>query len=473
MSELADQGSFQPISDGLESRDPLEYPDYRAALGSARDRSGTDESVIAGPATIGGRNIELAVFSFGFMGGSMGEVAGERIARSFERAADRGVPFILRTSTGGARMQEGMRALIQMPRIVAARLKLADAHQPYIAVLGQPTTGGVLASAGALADVTVAVSGATIGFAGPRVAARFTGRQLDPNSHTATSAFRHGLVDDVISEGDLPSFLSNVLATLAPDDPKPVEPPPVAAAAESLTGSEAVLEARDPDRARAPGLAREASESYVELRGDRAGAQDPAVFAALARVAGRRAVVIALDSELAPGPAGCRLARRAIEIAGRLDIPVVTLVDTRGADPSEASEAGGIAWEIAALFEAMLEAPVPILSVVTGEGGSGGALAFATADVLVAYEDSIFSVIGPEAAAEILWRDASQADRAASLLKLTARDLLAFGIADALAPAPLTPDRVAAVLAYHLDRLAETGASRHERAAARRDRWRR
>ncbi|MEO8323625.1 MAG: carboxyl transferase domain-containing protein, partial [Actinomycetota bacterium] len=250
-------------------------------------------------------------------------------------------------------------------------------------------------------------------------------------------------------------------------------PPPAAPSAEALTGSEAVLEARHPGRARAPGLAREASESYVELRGDRAGAQDPAVFAALARVAGRRAVVIALDSEFAPGPAGYRLARRAVEIAGRLDIPVVTLVDTRGADPSEASEAAGIAWEIAALFETMLEAPVPILSVVTGEGGSGGAMAFATADVLVACEDSIFSVIGPEAAAEILWRDASQADRAASLLKLTARDLLGFGIADALAPAPLTPDRVVAVLAYHLDQLAETGASRHERAAARRARWRR
>lgn len=370
-------------------------------------------------------------------------------------------------------MQEGMRALIQMPRIVAARMTLAEAHQPYVAVLGQPTTGGVLASAGALADVTVAVSGATIGFAGPRVAARHVGQALDPNSHTAISAFRHGLVDEVISEGDLPSYLSNVLSTLAPDDAKTLDDPADVSIDKTLTGWEAVVEARHPDRPRGPELAREVAESYAELRGDRAGSQDAAVFAALSRIAGRRALVLALDADLAPSPAGFRLARRAVAVAGRLNIPIVTLVDTRGADPSEDSEAGGIAWEIAALFEAMLDAPVPILSVVTGEGGSGGALAFAAADRLVAYEDSIFSVIAPESAAEILWRDATEGERAADLLRLTAADLLELGIADDLAPAPLAVETLRTLLAYHLDGLARDGISRSDRAGTRRDRWRR
>jgi acetyl-CoA carboxylase beta subunit/acetyl-CoA carboxylase alpha subunit len=473
VKELADHDSFHPISDGLESRDPLGYPDYRGALEAARDKAGTDESVITGPAQIGGREVELAVFSFGFMGGSMGEVAGERIARTFERAAERGVPVVLQISTGGARMQEGMRALVQLPRVVAARMTLGDALQPYIAVLGEPTTGGVLASAGALADVTIAVAGATVGFAGPRVAARFTGDPLDPNSHTAISAFRHGLVDEVISEGDLPSYVSNVLSILAPDERKPLDDPADVSIEKTLSGWEAVVEARHPDRPRGPELAREAAESYSELRGDRAGSQDPAVFAALARIAGRRVLMLALDAELAPGPAGFRLARRAVAIAGRLDIPIVTLVDTRGADPSEDSEAGGIAWEIAALFEAMLDAPVPILSVVTGEGGSGGALAFAVADRLVAYEDSIFSVIAPESAAEILWRDASEGERAANLLRLTARDLLELEIADDLAPAPLGVETLRALLAYHLDGLARDGVSRSDRAGTRRERWRR
>ncbi len=472
MSGLADEGSFQPISDGLSSRDPLDYPDYRASLDAAHERAGTDESVVAGPATVGGREVELVSFSFAFMGGSMGEVAGERIARTFERASERGVPVVLETATGGARMQEGMRSLVQMPRVVAARLALAEAHQPLIVVLGNPTTGGVLASVGALADVTIAIAGATIGFAGPRVAARFMDRELDPKSHTATSAFRHGLVDNVISEGDVHSFVAGVLATLSSDDPQPVPEPAEVVVDNSPLAWDAVQAARSSDRPSAPELARSASDPHVELRGDRAGAQDPGVFAAVGRVAGRRAVLIALDRDHAPTPAGYRLARRAVKIAERLDLPIVTIVDTRGADPSEDSEASGIAWEIAALFEALLETPVPVLSVVTGEGGSGGALAFATGDVLVAYEDSIFSVIGPEAAAEILWRDGTKGEKAASLLKLTAHDLLGFGIADHLAPAPLEAESFRSLLAYHLDGLVKDGTPNGGRAAARRERWR-
>lgn len=472
VSELADQGSFSPLSDGLASRDPLDYPGYREALDAAATKAGTDESVVAGPAAIGGRDVELAEFSFGFIGGSMGEVAGERIARCFERAAERGVPVVLHTRTGGARMQEGMRSLVQMPRVVAARLGLADAGQPFIAVLGSPTTGGVLASVGALADVTVAVSGATIGFAGPRVAASFTGRPLDPSSHTTTSAFRHGLVDEVIAEGDIHAYLAHVLATLSPDDPQPLDPPDAPGDGGDSLPWQVVEEVRRTDRPGAPSLLREAAEALIELRGDRAGGQDPALNAAIVRVAGRRAVALALDADHHPGPAAYRLARRAIVIAERLRLPVVTLVDTRGADPSEDSEAGGIAWEIASLFAAVLAAHTPVLSVVTGEGGSGGALAFASGDRLVAFDDTIFSVIGPEAAAEILWRDSSKAEKAASLLRLTAHDLLTFGIADALVGGPPEPDRLRRTLAYHLDGLAAEDVSAEERTLRRRARWR-
>jgi acetyl-CoA carboxylase alpha subunit len=146
---------------------------------------------------------------------------------------------------------------------------------------------------------------------------------------------------------------------------------------------------------------------------------------------------------------------------------VVTLIDTRGADPSGESEAGGIAWAIAALLDAMLSAPVPLLSIVTGEGSSGGALAFAAADRLVAYPDSIFSVIGPESAAEILWRDVRKAPEAARILRPTASGLLDLGLADEIAPGPLEPSGLKTLVASRLAQMDQAALPRE-----RRGRWR-
>jgi acetyl-CoA carboxylase alpha subunit/acetyl-CoA carboxylase beta subunit len=451
---LLDAGSFQPEADGLVTRDPLRYPGYERL-----DR----ESVAAGPATVGTIEVEAGVFDFSVLGGSLGEVAGERLARGLERAATRGVPFVLVTATGGARMQEGMISLVQMPKLVAARAELGVAHCPLVAVFGHPTTGGVLASLGALADVTIAVEGAIVGFAGPRIAQRVTGTPVPMGSHSAQSALANGLVDDVVPEEEVRASVWHALRVLASDRPEPVE----ASAADPPSKPDAwgaVESVRSAERPRSVDLLAEFPDSSFSLRGDRAGGNDPGVATALVRIAGRRAVVIALDHKHDPGPAAYRKSRRALAIAGRLDLPVVTLVDTRGADPSAASEAAGIAWEIAATYEAMLNAPVPILSVITGEGGSGGALAFAIADVLLAYTDSIFSVISVEAAAEILWRDAARAEDAARLLKVTAHDLVELGIADALVAEPLD--------ALSLAELTADGVNRVERAANRRRRWR-
>ena len=465
---LVDDGSFTRAPDDLVSSDPLDYPGYPEALEDARSSSGGDESVHAGAAAIGGHAVEIAAFDFSFLGGSMGEVAGERVARAMERAADRGTPFILRAATGGARMQEGMRSLIQMPKLVAARAALTEAHVPYIAVLGDPSTGGVLASVGALADVTIAELGATIGFAGPRVVAAFTGTPPSALSHTATSALANGMIDIVVATDQVRAVVGGILEILQSDSPAATAPLPDATGGD-LDAWDAVGAARSLDRPTGPELARAMSDVFVELRGDRSGTDDRSLIGALARVRGRRAVLLALDRAGTPGPGAFRKARRCIALAQRLALPIVTLVDTPGADPSESSEAHGIAWEIAGLFDDMLAADVPVISVVTGEGGSGGALAFATGDVILVYEHSIFSVIGPEAAAAILWRDPGRAPDAARALKLTAPDLVRMGIADHLLSEPLTGDSVADAVAYHLDR---TDSSASDLGAARRKRWR-
>lgn len=477
---LADPGTFEPEDLDLRSRDPLDYPGYVDALTRAAERAATDESVVAGPALIEGHDVELAVFNFSFMGGSMGEVAGERLARSMERAAARRVPFVLRTATGGARMQEGMRSLIQMPKVVAARLALADSHQPFIAVLGHPTTGGVYASVASLADFTIAEEEATIGFAGPRVAERVTGEPLPPGSHTASFAYDNGMVDDLVGRDKVRLWVGEALKCLAPDEP--ADTPEEPAAADVTTVPDAwdtvtAVRARDDMGPSDPALVlvypgmddRASMPGSLSLEGDRTGEQAPSLSSHMCRVDGRRFLLLQPSEPLGPGE--FRKALRCIDIAVRLHLPIVTLIDTPGADPSAGSEEQGIARLIATLTEKMLSAPVPILSVVTGEGGSGGALAFATADVLVAYETSYFSVIGPEAAAEILWKDASRAPEAARALKLTAHHLLELGIADHVVAGSPSPSSVKQIVTYHLDRLA--GASpRADLPARRRSRWR-
>jgi acyl-CoA carboxylase subunit beta len=470
---LTDAHTFIAADDTARSRDPLRWPGYARALQIAAERSRNKESLVSGAAALAGSKFELAVFDFSFIAGSMGEVAGERLARALERAVEKRTPFVLVTSTGGARVQEGMVSLIQMPKVVAARVELANANVPLIAVLQNPTTGGVLASIAGLADIAAAVQGAILGFAGPRVVERFTGSPVANTSHTARSAFVCGLVDALIAPDERREWLHTVLSTFAADRPQPAPPPNSASPAQAEMDSwESVESARSPERPTGPQLARTVSDGIVEIRGDRAGGDDQALFAAVGRMAGRRVIVLAFDRRLAPGPRAFRKATRALRLAGRLALPVVTIIDTRGADPSSASEGGGIAWAIAEALEAIMSAPVPVVAVVTGEGGSGGALALAAGDVLLAYESSIFSVIDPEAAAEILWRDGGRAKEAAELLKPRASDLLGLGIADDLLAEPLNSETLGRAVAYHLELLSTDGRSGAERARSRRKRWR-
>ena len=465
-SVLADPGTFEPVADGLKTRDPLRWPGYESVAATAAQ----DESVAAGPARIGGHAVELAEFRFEHLGGSMGEVAGERLARTMERAAERSVPFVLRTSTGGARMQEGMISLAQMPKLVAARSRLATARVPFVALLGNPTTGGVLASLGRLADITFAEAGATLGFTGPRVAEHFTGKGVDPSSHTAEAALRNGMIDALVAPAQASDSIGRTLSVLGPDAPQTVgRPAPVEAPNEEA--SDLVQRARDPARPTGRSLIGLLGGDAVDLRGDRAGGDDPGALCALGRLEGRKALFVATDRMVVPGPGAYRKVIRCIGVAERLGVPIVTLIDTPGADPSEESEARGIAWSIAETFDALLGATVPVLSVVAGEGGSGGAMALATGDVLLACADSIFSVIAPEAAAAILWRDASRGAEAARLLKPTAADLVELEIADALLPSPSHPEAFGSAVAYHLARLVDRPSSA-DLPEQRRRRWR-
>ena len=395
----------------LRGGDPLAFPGY-----SPPD----EESVVTGRTTAGYALIEG---SFDVLGGSMGAAHGERVVRAYRRAADERLPVVVVTSSGGARMQEGMVSLVQMSRTAAAAQAHAAAGLLQVAVHRSPTTGGVFASYSSLADVRAAEPGALIGFAGPRVVELTTGEKLPEGSHSAESAFAAGLVDALVERDAQAAWVEAVLGQREVRWSHPGwVGRPVTDFPEGAWGE--VARARAPHRPPADAWAARLCESWVPLHAD-----DPAVRAGLASFEGRRIVVVAM-TRARPTPAGYRLARRAFALAGRLGLRVLTLVDTPGADPSASSEASGIAREIARTFAAMAALPVPSVSVCVGEGGSGGALALAAADRLLMLEHAVFSVISPEGAAAILDRTADTAPQRAEDLRLTSGDLLRLGIVD-------------------------------------------
>ena len=423
----------------LAGGDPLGFPGYLPPI---------PESVLTGRT----ESYVLIEGRFDVLGGSMGAVHGERVVRAYRRAVDERLPVVVVTSTGGARMQEGMVSLIQMQRTAAAARDHAAAGLLSVAVLRNPTTGGVYASYASLADLRVAEEGATIGFAGPRVV---------EHRSTAETAAAAGLVDAVLPADHLAPWVEAALGVRDVPLARRMVPAPYAASDGTAWGQ--VQLARAPDRPTGIDWAALLCSSWTEVRGP-----DPTVRAGLATLDGERLVVVAQDRHCGSGqptPAGYRLAQRAVALAGRLGLPLVTLIDTPGADAGPESEADGIAAEIARTFEAMDALPTPSVAVCVGEGGSGGALALGAADRLLIQRHAVFSVIAPEGAAAILERDAARAPEVADRLRLTASDLLELGVVDGVVDETLDGDTLLRALE------AATPGDRRRRADRATARW--
>ena len=420
------------LFDDVVSGDPLEFPGYAEQLRAAREKTGCSESVLVAEGVLAGQRMIAIAFEFGFLGGSMGVAAGERICRAFEHAAATGVPVVAMTATGGARMQEGMLALSQMPATLIAREKLVAERAPFFCYLRNPTTGGVFASFASSADLLWAEPHATIGFAGPRVAESMTGEPLPEASHTAETALAHGLIDEIVPVADLRKRVSEFLGPVSygiAGAGHSIEEAQPSTAADAWTE---VTLARDAKR---PTGADYLPGGTILGRGG----PDASILVCVADdwLEHGRPIFIAQNRFSGTGrthPGGYRRVRRAIGFAARFRRPIVTLIDTPGADPSAGSEADGIAREISATFEALLIAPVPTVAVCVGEGGSGGALALAACDVFLISEHGTFSVIAPEGAASILRRD--DLETVANELRLTAHELKALGLADHVVAEP-------------------------------------
>jgi acetyl-CoA carboxylase carboxyl transferase subunit beta len=407
-------------------------------------------------ASFGGNRAVAVDWDFAVQGGSFGHDDGDAFVAAVGEARDRSLPLVTVTRSGGTRLPEGMRALVGIPRAGIALDDLRAAGVPHVSVADNPTTGGVWVAIGSVADVRAATAGATLGFSGPRVVTAMTGRDLTPGANTAEAGYDAGLVDALVAPDRIDAWVGGVLAALAPDSPEVIGRP-AAASPPDRDGEAQFVASREADRPAGEALMAQLLESSVALRGG-----DSTVRAALGRIAGRRAVVVAFAAARTamPGPPGFALLARAARLAGSLDLPLVVLVDTPGADPH--AESAGLAPAIAGAMREVLVTPAPTVALVHGEGGSGGALAGAVTDVVGVGEYGWFGALGPEGAAAALRTTSGDAAR---VMRITPAALVADGFADDFVGSD--SERPWVVTAIDVLRSTTTG----DRLARRRARW--
>jgi acyl-CoA carboxylase subunit beta len=457
--QLLDQETIEMLRFPVAACDPLGFVDrlpYAQRLAEMQQRTGLTDAVVCARGAIEGHPVIAAVMDFRFLGGSLGGAAGELITRAAETARDERTPLLIVTASGGARMQEGTIALMQMAKTSQALGQLDAAGILTISLITDPTYGGVAASFASLCDVIIAEPGARMGFAGRRVIEQTIHQVLPPEFQTADFLLQHGLADGVCGRHELRPTLARMLCAASRDAHSALPPAGDDLPDPAITDFRrikpadpmaALKKARDLGRPTTLDYISYLLEDFQELHGDRLGADCPAIVGGVGRLdeiqvlavgqqKGHDAADAVARNYGMPSPAGYRKAARLMRLAAKLGLPVITFIDTPGAYPGAEAEEQGQSAAIAENLRLMAGLPVPVVAVITGEGGSGGALALAVADRVLMFEGAVYSVISPEGCAAILWRDAAATAQAAKALRIDARHLLRLGIVDGVIPEP-------------------------------------
>ena len=489
---VVDRKSFTEWDVHMEEQNPLQYKGYEEKIRSLREKTGLDEAVVTGKCTIKGTPTALGVCDCRFMMSSMGEVVGEKITRVFERATKERLPVILYICSGGARMQEGLVSLMQMAKTSMAIRKHSDAGLLYVPVLTDPTTGGVTASFAMLGDIILAEPKALIGFAGPRVIEQTIGQKLPKGFQRAEFLLEHGFVDKIVEREEQRSVLADILKlheNKIPDygqsDNSDMEMKYKSDNAESTetavgdkresentiwpefipsgnyTPWEHVQLARAKTRPTGKDYIEALFDDFMEFHGDRHCGDDPAVIGGVAFFHGKPVTVLAQEKGEGTreniarnfgmvSPEGYWKSLRLMQQAEKFHRPVICLVDTPGAYCVLEAEKLAQVEAIAKNLYTLAGLTVPVLSIVIGEGGSGGALAFAVADEVWMLEHSVYSILSPEGFASILWKDSKKAKEAAAVMKLTAADLYQMGMIEHVIPEaePVSRENINDAAAY-------------------------
>ena len=450
---IADEGTFEEWDKEMDFANPLDFKGYEEKIESLKERTHLNEAIVTGRVEIGGHPAVVGVCDGRFMMASMGRIVGEKIARAVERATEEKLPVILFTCSGGARMQEGIVSLMQMAKTSAALKKHSDAGLLYVTVLTDPTTGGVTASFAMLGDIILAEPKALIGFAGPRVIEQTIGQKLPKGFQRSEFLLDHGFVDRSVEREELKDVLAQILdmhsaGGHASYEPAQTEPEAAVEQPEApVSAWDRVQLSRQKDRPVGTDYIQALFTDFMEFHGDRYFKDDHAIVGGIAYFHGIPVTVIAqakgkttkenLDRNFSmPSPDGYRKALRLMKQAEKFVRPVICFVDTPGAFCGLEAEERGQGEAIARNLYELSGLEVPVLSVVIGEGGSGGALAMAVADEVWMLENAIYSVLSPEGFASILWKDSKRASEAAEVMKLTAGDLKQLGIIEQVIPEP-------------------------------------
>lgn len=453
---VADKDSFQEWYTDFPLCNPLDYPEYEEKLAALKEKTHLDEAVCIGEARIENSPVVLGVCDARFLMGSMGHTVGEKITGAFEEATKRKLPVVLFCCSGGARMQEGIVSLMQMAKTSAAVKKHSDAGLLYIPVLTDPTTGGVTASFAMLGDIILAEPGALIGFAGPRVIAQTIHQKLPEGFQKAEFLVEHGILDGIVKREDLKQTLSGLLKlherqkgycqfsniVLSKEE---ILQDTRRKKTKEMTAWERVQTARDSKRPVSLDYIKEIFDSFMEFHGDRAFRDDGAIIGGLALLDGQPITVIGIQKGRntkenigrnfgMPSPEGYRKTLRLMKQAEKFQRPIITFIDTPGAFCGVEAEERGQGEAIARNLLEMAALKVPVLSIVIGEGGSGGALALGVGNEVWMLENAIYSILSPEGFASILWKDSKKAKEASEVMKITAEDLKKLGIIEQVIP---------------------------------------
>ena len=462
---LVDKETFKENYKYVKTVEPLSFSRrnrYRKFLEQDQNRTGLTEAAVAGKCRIGDVETMLIVLDFGFMGGTMGSVVGEKVSMAFENAARRGIPAVAVVSGGGVRIQEGVLSLMQMAKTVTATNRLRGEEVPFIVVLANPSTGQAYASFANLADVILAEPGSLIGLSPLRILREVSKMPLPLDAHTAEAHVGHGLLDNVVDRENLQPRIASILQILTAQKHGKSNHKNLLKSeleeCDEVEPWEAMTAARNSDRPQASAYFRSILDPFIELRGDRLNSDDRSVVTGIGFMDGLAVAVIGQQRRpLVEGeryhvfPDGLRKAQRLIDLASRFKLPLVTLIDTQGADPGLEAEEQGIGNAIARTLSSMLTVPTPMVSVVIGEGGSEGALALGLSDRILMQQFAIYSPISVNHTLGAVHHDHMLDREAAEALMLTAHDCLELGIADEVVPEPdggshVDPHEASAVL---------------------------
>ena len=453
---VLDESSFREWDKDLKTSNPLKFEGYEEKLSILREKTGINEAVITGKGIIHGQEIAIGACDSRFLMGSMGEVVGEKITRMVERATKEKLPVIIFACSGGARMQEGIVSLMQMAKTSQALKRHSQAGQLYVSVLTDPTTGGVTASFAMLGDIILAEPGALIGFAGPRVIEQTIGQKLPEGFQRSEFLLEKGLIDGIVKRSELKETLSEIIRihTVKKDRINTYEHYIKKNAAigdiplkgiDSMKAWDRVLASRSATRPTALDYISIMFKDFIELHGDRAFHDDGAIVGGIATIGCKPVTVIAQQKGRntkeniirnfgMPYPEGYRKALRLMKQAEQFNRPIVCIIDTPGAFCGIDAEERGQGEAIARNLYEMSGITVPILTIVIGEGGSGGALAMAVSNEVWMLENSTYSILSPEGFASILWKDSKRASEAAKVMKLTSKELLELNIIEKIIP---------------------------------------